>query len=484
MSFKASILQRLPPLLLVCSCVLFSNNSARLYAQGLSPEQSNKQVQAASDTKTDATDRAASTEQALSQPQYMVQSVHVHSDGRTDIALLNDVISITANQALDEAQVALTRARLLATGYFIEVNISLKKGSRRGWVIVDIDLKERLPIPAVDGIFLGFSETTPFFVGLSLLEPNLLGRGLILGGGFLYAPEQQALNLHFSSGRFFSGPLALRLRALYRRGREPIAFGNDPRGGGHLDYSRGGGQLGFSLALAAQQLLSVEYHGEAIHAELKLRPGVRREPLIRPGDSYLSTLQFGYMYDSRDRGFIPSSGAQVKLAAEFSSAVLFSAYEYSRYHLHYEQFIPTWAMHSFSLRLDLGAVQAGQAQGNTAGAPFFAAYYLGDYSFFRHNRNSLPRQLGLNLSAFSSYDDLLASLSITYAYPIYMHGRFFYRVYVYTSVNVSEGTTLRELRGLDPGDDRFPVTFDAGFKFDTAAGAFVLSSSYLLDLVL
>lgn len=421
---------------------------------------------------------------ALHVPRYRVEAIELQGNQRTDASLILQRVSIKKGAVLDENLVSLSRARLLATGFFVDVNMTLKKGQRRGWVIVLITVNERPPIPAVDGIFLGFSETTPFFAGLSLVEPNLLGRGITLGGGFLFAPEQQSLRLRGASGRLFAGPLDVHGDLLFLRGREPIAFGSDPRAGGHLDYMRGGGQLGLSLALGALQGVAVDYHGEAIRADLKLRPGVRHEPLIQVGNSYLSTLQLSYYLDSRDRGFIPSHGAQLFVGAELSSAMLFSSYEFSRYHLSYEQYIPTWAMHSFSLRLDLGAVQPGQAQGNVSGAPFFAAYYIGDYSFFRRNRNSLPRQMGLNLSAFSTYDDLLASLTLSYAYPIHLHGSMFYRIYIYASVNVSEGTTLRELQGVDVADDRFPVTFDAGLKFDTAAGAFVLSTSYLLDLVL
>jgi hypothetical protein len=96
----------------------------------------------------------------------------------------------------------------------------------------------------------------------------------------------------------------------------------------------------------------------------------------------------------------------------------------------------------------------------------------------------LPRQLGLNLSAFSTYDDILGSLNVAYAFPLFVNGNdYFYRGYLYAAVNLAEGTTVREIQGLDPGDDRFPVTFDTGFKFDTIAGSVVISASYLVDLL-
>ncbi len=427
---------------------------------------------------------SASDGASLERPRYLLEAIRIRGNQHTDAGLILARVQVREGEFLDEEKVETSRLRLLATGYFIDVDLHLERGSSRGRVILVVEVQERPPLPVLEGIILGFSETTPFFGGLSLVDPNFLGRGLELGGGFLIAPDQQSYRVRLAGADIFGSPLGARLALLLSRGREPVGLGEDPRGGGHVDYLRGGGYLGLSVQAGLDQRFTVDYHGELIQAEPALSPRVRRTPLIEPGLSYLSTLQLAYQRDTRDRFFVPSSGSNLFVGAELSTALLLSAYEYSRFHLVYDQYIPTFLHHSLSLRLDLGVVQPGVARGNRSGAPFFEAYYIGDYSFFRRNRNSLPRQLGLNLSAFSTYDDILASLTASYAYPLHVGGTVFYRSYIYAAVNVAEGTTLREVQGLDPGDDRFPVTFDAGLKFDTVAGSFVISASYLVDLVL
>jgi outer membrane protein assembly factor BamA len=417
-------------------------------------------------------------------PRYLVERIDVVGNARTDRSVILARVMIRPGELLDDDKVELSRLRLLATGYFTDVQLRLLRGRARGHVVLVVEVAERPPLPVVDGIILGFSETTPLFGGLSLVDPNFLGRGVELGGGFVLSPDQQAYRVRVAGGELLGSPLGARLVLLLSRGREPVALGEDPRAGGHVDVLRGGGYLGLSLAASHDQRFSVDYHGEVIQADLKLSPRVRRTPLVEPGLSVLSTLQVAYQRDTRDRGFVPTAGSQLFVGAELSSSLLLSAYEYSRFHVMYEQFIPTFAHHSCALRLDLGLIQPGVARGNRSGAPYFEAYYIGDYSYFRRTRNSLPRQLGLNLSAFSTYDDLLGSLTASYAYPVQLGGDLFYRTYVYAAVNVAEGTTLREIQGLDPADDRFPVTFDAGIKFDTVAGSFVVSASYLVDLVL
>jgi len=422
-------------------------------------------------------------EDDLMRPRYVIEEIHLNGNDRTDRSVIMERVLVRPGEVLDEDRVELSRMRLLATGFFTQVNLRLERGSERGRVVLVIDLVERPPLPVVEGLFAGFSETTPIFGGLSVVDPNFLGRGLELGGGFLLAPDQQSYRLRLGGAHLFGSPIGARLLLQLLNGREPVALGDDPRGGGSIGYLRGGGYAGVSVMAGTYQRFMVDYHGELVNADPRLDPRVRRIPKIDPGLSYLSAVLLSYQRDSRDRGFVATSGSLVYVGVELSSTLLASAYEYSRYHLSYEQYIPTFADHSFSLRLDLGGIQPGVARGNTSGAPFFEAYYIGDYSFFRRNRNSLPRQLGLNVSAFSTYDDLLGSLTVSYAWPVYVGGDVFYRVYVYGSGNISEGTTARELQGLDPADDRFPVTFDAGLKLDTIAGSFVISASYLWDLV-
>ncbi|MBN2359054.1 MAG: BamA/TamA family outer membrane protein [Deltaproteobacteria bacterium] len=419
----------------------------------------------------------------LEHPRYLVERIRIRGNERTAESVIMARIMVRPGEILDEERVELSRVRLLATGYFTAVDLRLERGSERGRVVLLVEVSERPPLPVIDGLYLGFSETTPFFGGLSAVDPNFFGRGLELGGGFVAAPEQQSYRARIAGADLFGSPLGARLALLFLRGREPVALGDDARGGGSINYLRGGGLVGISINAGSYQRFMVDYHGELIDADLRLDPRVKRTPLIQPGTSYLSALEFSYQRDSRDRTFVPTSGSNLFLGVELSSVILLSAYEYSRYHLTYEQYIPTFAHHSFSLRFDLGVIQPGVARGNNSGAPFFEAYYIGDYSYFRRNRNSLPRQLGLNLSAFSTYDDILGSLNVGYAFPLFIGGDHFYRIYLYAAVNLAEGTTMREIQGLDPGDDRFPVTFDTGLKFDTVAGSFVISASYLVDLL-
>ena len=62
--------------------------------------------------------------------------------------------------AADDPRLQRMRYRLLASGLFYDVNLELKRGSKRGWVVLVVRVKERNTI-VVQDLVVGFSEITP-----------------------------------------------------------------------------------------------------------------------------------------------------------------------------------------------------------------------------------------------------------------------------------------------------------------------------------
>lgn len=87
-----------------------------------------------------------------------------------------------------------SRLRLLSTGYFKSVDFSLKRGSRRGRVVLVIEVEERNTI-TVDGLYLGFSDVVPIYGGVGVTESNFLGRGMSVGAGVITGKDRRALEV-------------------------------------------------------------------------------------------------------------------------------------------------------------------------------------------------------------------------------------------------------------------------------------------------
>jgi hypothetical protein len=98
---------------------------------------------------------------------------------------------------VDDSEVELSRYRLLGTGFFRDVQFSLKKGSARGLVVLVVDVTERNTIVindvsmglAADGRRDGSVTRLSGYAGLDVAETNLAGTGITLGGAMAVAEQ-------------------------------------------------------------------------------------------------------------------------------------------------------------------------------------------------------------------------------------------------------------------------------------------------------
>ncbi|MBI5498397.1 MAG: BamA/TamA family outer membrane protein [Deltaproteobacteria bacterium] len=428
-------------------------------------------------------------------PRYVVDAVEVRGNWKTADAVIRARVDLRAGEFLDEEKLEVSRLRLVATGFFRDVTTKLERGGARNHVIVVFQVTETVPIPIVEGVFLGFSQVTPLFAGLSLVDNNFLGKGITVGVGGVASPRQQAIRARIIEPSILGSSLGLRARLLFNNGQEPIALGSSATAGGTVSYRRVGGSGGIMLTEGWVGRFAMDYRFELLWGELRLVPGASRPPRLLPGVSRLSTLTLSFERDTRNRLFVPTEGSVLRFAAEGSSALLLSDYEYAKFRAGYEALLPLrrlWsplAEHALSLRLEAGYIQSGLPTGGESGAPFFEEFYVGDTSYFRYQRNSLPRYFGMNFAPFNEYGDALFTVGGEYDFPIVSSGSsFLYRAYLYGAWDVTEVTrvrdvTARRLRGR-LFLDHFTPTFDAGIKLDTLIGTFTFSGSYAVDLIL
>ena len=111
---------------------------------------------------------------------------------------------------VDDPEVELSRYRLLGTGFFRDVQFSLRKGSSRGLVVLVIDVVERNTIVlndvrmgiSADADTQGNSRPLTAYAGIDVAETNLLGTGITLGSAMAVAQNQLALRVRFLDPAF------------------------------------------------------------------------------------------------------------------------------------------------------------------------------------------------------------------------------------------------------------------------------------------
>jgi outer membrane protein assembly factor BamA len=413
---------------------------------------------------------------------------------------------------VDDRELELTRFRLLGTGFFRDVALSLRRGTRRGNVVLVVTVVERNTI-VVNDLWLGLSaDADPSgaarpltaYGGIDVAETNLAGTGITLGGAAALADRQLALRARFADPQFLRSSWTVEASLLYNAARD--FFGNrdvlvdDPSQGSVpqdfavVSYRRFGGMVGAGHDLGISTQIYFDYRLEKIDATLPRSASHHRgldiEPIdfqIAPGSSILSTVRATLNHDTRDEPILPTKGNHLWVLADASLAPFGSDYPYLKLHAEGEHF---WSLpwgHVVRLQAMAGAIF-----GN---APMFEKFYVGDLT------DLLPdRVLGLNFDRRAApnflntdivevrYGQYAARLAAEYRVPLYRGTRSIYGVDVFGSAGIYGIANDQDLTDHPRGYNGFatvPVdlTFNFGLRIETAAGGFTLGASNLVGFI-
>ena len=194
-----------------------------------------------------------------------------------------------------DPRLAQTRYRLLASGLFHDVQLSLSKGSARGKVILTITVSERNTIVVQDVVF-GFSDISKFYGMLDVAERSFLGTDVTLSAAAVFSVDGQwGYRLRLRDDHFLNSPFALRVEGLFADARD--FFGHDEvcvetaneaesnsgqcagaedSGAQYqksvdyavLNYKRAGIRLGTGYTFLKDNYFTVDYRAEVISADV------------------------------------------------------------------------------------------------------------------------------------------------------------------------------------------------------------------------
>lgn len=445
---------------------------------------------------------------------YTLEGVEVHGNTRTRSQVVLRYVPFKQGNVfdVDDPEVELSRYRLLGTGFFRDVQFSLRKGSTRGLVVLVIDVIERNTIVlndvrmgiSADADTMGNGRPLTAYGGIDLAETNLLGTGITLGSAMAVAQDQLALRVRFLDPAFLGSSWMTSGTLLYNDARDffgnAVVFKDDLNDTSSsqsavVSYKRFGGSLGVGRDLSIATQFWLNYRLESIDAsypsEASHMRGFRTEPIdfdIVRGRSVLSTLGATLDYDTRDHPFLPTRGWRASITAEVGLLPAESDYEYQRAEVQASHW---WHLpwHDHVLRLELFA---GAISGN---APFFEQYYVGDFSDFlpsrvlgvNFDRRPPPNFLGTDIVEVR-YGKYAFKLAGEYRIPLFRGHRSIYGIDFYASAGIYGVAGDRDIKSPPEGYSglaRLPVdlTGNLGFRMDTSAGGFVFAFSNVLGFV-
>ncbi len=442
---------------------------------------------------------------------YTLEGIEVRGNTKTLARVVLRYVPFKAGDALDvnDPELELTRFRLLGTGFFRDVQLSLRRGTQRGYVVLVVDVSERNTL-IVNDLWLGLSADVnstggarplTAYGGASVTETNLAGTGIALGGAFAVADSQLALRARLSDPQFAKTNWITEAELLYNNARDFFGNGDvlvsDPQPAQDfavLQYKRFGARLGFGHDLGVSSQIFFDYRLEKIDADIPLAASDHRGLDVEPidfmligGSSVLSTLRATVVHDTRDEPILPTRGHLLTATVDASLTPLGSEYPYAKIVAHASQWFTLPWGHVLGVDAFVGGIF-----GN---APLFERFYVGDLTDLlpdrvldlNFDRRPAPNYLNTDIVEIR-YGNYAAKLDAEYRIPIYRGTRSIYGIDLFGSFGVfglaNDEDFVDRARGYHGlGGVPIGLTFNAGMRVDTQVGGFVIGLSNLIGLI-
>ncbi len=432
-------------------------------------------------------------------PLIQIEAIEVRGNTNTQTELIRRALPLAAGDVLhaSDQRLRLARFKVLALGYFRDVTLAMRKGSARGQVILEVSVVERGTV-VLNRLWFGTTDVAPFWVGADVGERNLLGLGIELGGGFIYAARgdidgarpQWAGEIRVGDPDILGQHWGVMASVTLVRGSEPYRIAGDPQDVEARDlrafpYRRFGGRAGVTYDVTSLARITASARVEQINAELPVAPTrmlldgrtTAIDLHLDPGDSRVVTAGIAFDRDTRPDPILPHQGAHVVVSAELGSSLLGGSYEFASLFARYERYWPLFrGKHAIGLKV-AGGVIIGDA-------PRFDRIHIADV-----NHMLTPRALGLVLSAAAPFDilgtrpdkptygDLGGSAHLEYAFALF-RGSGKNRVYggdIFVGAGLWGLGERAALRARDTSwGNALPIDvyIDAGVRVDTDVGVF------------
>ena len=121
-------------------------------------------------------------------PLIVIEGIEVFGNTTTQPELIRRTLPLAVGDVIHASDKRLRDARfkVLALGYFRDVSLAMRKGSRRGQVVLEVRVIERGTV-VLNRLWFGTTNVSPYWLGADVGQRNLLGLGVSIGAGFIYA---------------------------------------------------------------------------------------------------------------------------------------------------------------------------------------------------------------------------------------------------------------------------------------------------------
>lgn len=432
------------------------------------------------------------SEMRLPNPSYEIEHIRITGNRQTSREYILKMLALDTSRPVTLESLEAARIRLVASGLFQSVDMSLSPGSGRGKLGISLELVERSRLQ-INRYYIGASRKSPFWMGLDVdwLAPFGTDHRMRLSFAAT-SSDAYTFELGYLVPMIADLPLSLMFSVQSMSSFEdlygPLGPGDARRVWGKLDrlgFGRHGGSAGIGYAPIphVRLMLRLEYMRILRQSEAGV-PGAQLDRYLKSGWSNLASLRIMAAYDSREGRDLPNAGHMVALALTGSARMSASQYGFFKLSLAHQSNFEFSPQHV--LRIDsFAGAQFGDA-------PFFEKFFFNDFYALApsriHRLNPSSRGaydiFGTGASSLS-YEDFLVHLALSYAWQPFVR-----RLELFMTVGATYADTPshgRRVLGIASRAERgdFPVdlSFNLGVRFKTDYGLVGFSLVNVFDLL-
>jgi len=145
--------------------------------------------------------------------QAYVEQIIIKGNKKTKTKVIKREILIKEGELFNAAKMQISREKVYNLGYFKQVNIDVRQGSREGYMNLIVDVEEQ-PSGTIS-LGGGYGTTSGFSIFADISENNFLGNGQRVGVKFEYGPQKSSITLSFTERWLFDLPLSLNTQIFY-----------------------------------------------------------------------------------------------------------------------------------------------------------------------------------------------------------------------------------------------------------------------------
>ena len=148
-------------------------------------------------------------------PRVYIERINIVGNTSTLDRVIRRELRVAEGDAFNRVLLDRSRNRVRALGYFEEVEITERAGSRPDRTVVDLEVKEQATGEL--SFAAGFSSVDAFLIDLSVSQRNLRGRGQTLIARVSASDRQQFVDFRFQEPRFLDRNLSAGLELFSTR---------------------------------------------------------------------------------------------------------------------------------------------------------------------------------------------------------------------------------------------------------------------------